>query len=104
MRACRHDDRVGGFLIHGVGADSDAVARLRASGAALTWCPSSNHFLFGRTAPFDAAALTALYPGGRDDYVAQVRASLSEAVAAGFLLADDSAEIEALLAAGYPGR
>jgi cytosine/adenosine deaminase-related metal-dependent hydrolase len=31
--------------------DRDAVARFRASGAALIWCPSSNLFLFGRTAP-----------------------------------------------------
>jgi cytosine/adenosine deaminase-related metal-dependent hydrolase len=37
--------------VHGVGMDADAVRRFRASGAALVWCPSSNRFLFGRTAP-----------------------------------------------------
>jgi len=39
------------IAVHGVGMDEDAIARFRVSGAALTWCPSSNHFLFERTAP-----------------------------------------------------
>ena len=37
--------------VHGVGMDPGGVDRFRASGAALVWCPSSNRFLFGRTAP-----------------------------------------------------
>ena len=37
--------------IHGVGMDADGIARWRTSGAALCWCPSSNLFLFGCTAP-----------------------------------------------------
>jgi cytosine/adenosine deaminase-related metal-dependent hydrolase len=37
--------------VHGVGMDADGIARWRASGAALCWCPSSNLFLLGRTAP-----------------------------------------------------
>src|SRR6185503_8160801 len=44
------------IAVHGVGMDADAVARFRASGAALVWCPSSNLFLFGRTAPDDLLA------------------------------------------------
>ncbi len=39
------------IAVHGVGMRTDAVARFRASGAALTWCPTSNLFLFGRTVP-----------------------------------------------------
>lgn len=39
------------LAVHVVGADPDGVARLRAAGAAVVWCPSSNLFLFGRTAP-----------------------------------------------------
>ncbi len=39
------------IAVHGVGLDADAVARFRSSGAALVWCPTSNRFLFGRTAP-----------------------------------------------------
>lgn len=39
------------LAVHLVGADDDGIARLRAAGAAIVWCPSSNHFLFGRSAP-----------------------------------------------------
>jgi cytosine/adenosine deaminase-related metal-dependent hydrolase len=39
------------IAVHGVGMDEDAVARFRRSGAALVWCPSSNFYLFGCTAP-----------------------------------------------------
>jgi cytosine/adenosine deaminase-related metal-dependent hydrolase len=39
------------IAVHGVGMDAAAVDRFRASGAALVWCPTSNRFLFGRTAP-----------------------------------------------------
>jgi cytosine/adenosine deaminase-related metal-dependent hydrolase len=39
------------IAVHGVGMDEDAMRRFRASGAALVWCPSSNVFLFGRSAP-----------------------------------------------------
>ncbi len=43
------DDRL--IAVHAVGPDADGVARLRAAGAGIVWCPSSNLFLFGRTAP-----------------------------------------------------
>jgi cytosine/adenosine deaminase-related metal-dependent hydrolase len=39
------------IAVHGVGMDAEGVRSFRASGAALVWCPSSNRFLFGRTAP-----------------------------------------------------
>ena len=39
------------IAVHGVGMSGDGLARFRASGAALVWCPSSNLFLFGRTCP-----------------------------------------------------
>jgi len=39
------------LAVHVVGPDADGVARLRASGAAVVWCPTSNRFLFQRTAP-----------------------------------------------------
>ena len=39
------------LAVHAVGPGEQGADRLRASGAALVWCPSSNHFLFGRTAP-----------------------------------------------------
>lgn len=37
-------------LVHGVGIGPDEAARVLATGASLVWCPSSNEFLFGRTA------------------------------------------------------
>jgi cytosine/adenosine deaminase-related metal-dependent hydrolase len=39
------------LAVHVVGADEEGVRRLRESGAAVVWCPTSNRFLFGRTAP-----------------------------------------------------
>ena len=38
------------IAVHGVGIDASSVGQFRRSGAALGWCPTSNHFLFGRTA------------------------------------------------------
>ncbi len=60
--------------------------------------------LFGRTEPFDEATLTALYPGGFDEYLARFTASLDAAIDAGFLLGEDRDEIVGLGAASYPLR
>jgi cytosine/adenosine deaminase-related metal-dependent hydrolase len=46
--------------VHGVGIDRCGIAQFRRAGAALVWCPTSNHFLFGRSAP------EALLDGGTD--------------------------------------
>ncbi len=40
-------------LVHGVAMTRDQWARVVAAGAGLVWCPASNQFLFGRTAPID---------------------------------------------------
>lgn len=60
-------------------------------------------FLVGTTAPFDAATLARLYPGGKADYLKRFDASLAAAVKAGFILPADQAEIRALAAASWPG-
>ncbi len=39
------------LAVHAVGVDEDGVMALRRAGCAVIWCPSSNHFLFGCTAP-----------------------------------------------------
>jgi cytosine/adenosine deaminase-related metal-dependent hydrolase len=39
------------LAVHMVGADAEGIAATRAAGSATVWCPSSNLFLFGRTAP-----------------------------------------------------
>jgi cytosine/adenosine deaminase-related metal-dependent hydrolase len=38
------------IAVHGVGIEASEVGRFHEAGAALVWCPSSNQFLFGRTA------------------------------------------------------
>jgi hypothetical protein len=56
-------------------------------------------FLFGTTRPFDSATLARLYPGGRSDFLARFQKFTDEAVAKGFLLEADVAEIRAVSAA-----
>lgn len=51
-------------------------------------------FLFGSTTPFDAATIAARYPEP-DDYLTAFRAAAEEAVAAGFLLEPDAADLVA---------
>jgi cytosine/adenosine deaminase-related metal-dependent hydrolase len=44
------------LAVHAVGVDARGIQRLRHVGAAVVWCPSSNRFLFGRTAPAELLA------------------------------------------------
>ncbi len=60
-------------------------------------------FLFGTTAELSDADLSRLYPGGRPEYLARFATSLDAAIAAGFVLAEDQAEILALAAAAWIG-
>src|SRR5215472_6239878 len=39
------------MAVHVVGPDADGITKLQDSGCAMVWCPTSNHFLFGRSAP-----------------------------------------------------
>ena len=39
------------IAVHVVGPDSIGIEMLRASGCAIVWCPTSNHYLFGQSAP-----------------------------------------------------
>jgi Alpha/beta hydrolase domain len=57
--------------------------------------------LFGVTEPFNAAKLSALYPGGQTEYVGKFNASLKSAISAGFILPADEAEIKALAAYSF---
>ena len=58
--------------------------------------PGDLNELFGITSALDDAALAARYVGGRDEYVEEFRRATRGAVEAGFLLAVDAPEIEAL--------
>jgi len=51
------------LAVHVLGVDAAGVTRLRDANAAVVWCPTSNHFLFGRTAP------QALFASGIDTLV-----------------------------------
>ncbi|MEK6571630.1 MAG: amidohydrolase family protein [Bacteroidota bacterium] len=51
-------DSLGGLtdrtiIVHGIGLGDNDLERLVAKQSALVWCPSSNHYLFGRTAPVE---------------------------------------------------
>lgn len=59
--------------------------------------------LVGSTQPFDKAKLDRLYPGGRREYLQKFEASLSSAIAAGFILPADRQEILDLARASYQG-
>ncbi len=49
--ACLRENTV---LVHGVGLSPEDWSRTCRAGAGLVWCPASNQFLLGRTAPIDA--------------------------------------------------
>ena len=57
--------------------------------------------LCGCTHPFPPDLLARLYPT-KDDYVSKFAAATDAAVAAGFVLADDADEMNAIAALNYP--
>jgi hypothetical protein len=59
-------------------------------------------FLFGRTEPFDDAALAAHYPGGKAEYLERFTAALDATIAAGFLLSEDRDEILEIARHSFP--
>src|SRR5262249_44411089 len=55
------DDRA--VLVHALAFDEPGIQLIRRAGAAIVWCPSSNHFLFNKTLEaetLDSGVLTAL--------------------------------------------
>jgi cytosine/adenosine deaminase-related metal-dependent hydrolase len=77
------------ILVHGVAVSPEQWARVVRCGAGLVWCPASNDFLFGRTAPVrafldsSAAAHTHVCLGsdsrvtGARDLLDELRAAIS---------------------------
>jgi hypothetical protein len=53
-------------------------------------------FLFGTTRPLAPGSAARLYPRGRADFLARFHAATDEALARGFLLEEDAAEVRAL--------
>lgn len=68
-------------LVHGV-AIADAADQVLARGAALVWCPSSNQFLFGRTAAVDRFAARGKLAIGTDSRLSGAGDLLDEVRAA----------------------
>lgn len=58
--------------------------------------------IFGSGDMFDAATLTAMYPGGKAEYLKKFTARLDATITAGYILAADRAEILSLASASYP--
>jgi cytosine/adenosine deaminase-related metal-dependent hydrolase len=102
------------MAVHGVGADTDGVAKLRDAGCAVVWCPTSNHFLFGRSAPLDLLEGTDVLLGSDSlltgagtllDEIQAVRGMISDARlldAVGSLAADRLGIAAPSLAPGSP--
>ena len=87
---------LGGIRTPWVEAPTSVVSGLGQTGETFA-------MLFGRTEPFDDATLTALYPRGKTEYLERFAAALDAAIAAGFILGEDRAEILSVAAAStYP--
>ena len=95
FRLDAHGNATGGIRTPWVEAPTAVLSGLGQSGESFA-------MLFGRTDPFDEAVLAALYPGGAADQLARFEASLDAAIGAGFVLAEDRAEILEVAAASFP--
>lgn len=84
---------------HGIARGGIRTPWVDAPSCALSGQPPGGEgflFLFGRTTAFDAATLARLYPGGAEQHVKKFDAATAAALAGGFLLDADAAEIRAL--------
>jgi hypothetical protein len=77
------------------------TVRLSGLAPGLGQTPRGLADLLGVTEPFNAAKLSALYPGGQADYLGKFNASLKSAIAAGFILPADETEIQAIAAYSF---
>ncbi len=102
----READRIGLLgrnllAVHLVGTDADGVERLARSGAAAVWCPTSNLFLYGKTAPVPLLSSATDVLLGTDALVSGEGTLLHELAAARALglLPDDRLEAAVTLVA-----
>jgi cytosine/adenosine deaminase-related metal-dependent hydrolase len=99
-------------IVHGVALDTSATERILEKGGALVWCPSSNNFLFERTAdvrPFDRAGHVALGTdsrlSGERDLLDELRvAARTRQLSAERLFRAVSSHAASLLRIGSAGR
>lgn len=84
-------------IVHGVGLSVSDHARMRAAGAGLIWCPSSNVFLFGRTAAVREAISSGRVALGSDSRLSGKRDLLDELIAARQIIDLDQPSMRALV-------
>jgi cytosine/adenosine deaminase-related metal-dependent hydrolase len=85
------------LAVHVIAADADDIVRLRASGAAVVWCPTSNLHLYGRTLPAELAGSGVDVLLGTDSLLSGAGTLLDELRAARACgLLDDAALLEAV--------
>jgi Alpha/beta hydrolase domain len=95
FRLDQHGNTKGGIRSPWVEAPTAVLSGLGQTGETFA-------MLFGRTVPFDDATLATIYPKGIAEYVEKFTASLDVAIADGFILVEDRAEILGVAAASYP--
>lgn len=95
FRLNAHGNALGGIRTPWVDVPTAVLSGLGQTGEVFA-------LLFGRTEPFDDAALSALYPGGKSEYLERFEAALDTAIADGFILGEDRAEILEVASASYP--
>lgn len=79
-------------LVHGIGLPEEAFPELAEAGVCVVWCPESNRFLYGATAPVGALRAAGVRVGlGSDSPISGVRDALSnlEAARDAAVLSDD---------------
>jgi cytosine/adenosine deaminase-related metal-dependent hydrolase len=99
-------------LVHGVAIDEARASVVLERGGGLVWCPTSNHFLFGRTAavgPFERAGRLAIGSdsrlSGEGDLLDELRAARSTGqVSAESLARAVTSSAATLLRRGAAGR
>jgi len=85
------------ILVHGVALDGVRQKRLAAAGAGLVWCPSSNLYLFGRTAEVDCLLEGGRLALGTDSRLSGERDLLKELQLAREVAELDETKLEALV-------
>lgn len=84
-------------IIHGVGLTARDRARMQTVGAGLVWCPSSNLFLFGKTAEVSQAIATGRVALGSDSRLTGKRDLLDELIAAREIIDLDELSMRSLV-------
>jgi cytosine/adenosine deaminase-related metal-dependent hydrolase len=84
-------------IVHGVGLSRSDHARIRAAGAGLIWCPTSNLFLFGKTAAVGESISNGRVALGSDSRLTGKRDLLDELIAARSILDLDEGTTRALV-------